>query len=113
MTIDIKVFDYGNVRVFEITGRVDSLTAVPLGEQLQRALKRDITQIVLDLGGVAYLTSAGIREIISAQQAAQSAGGDLRLAGPSDPVMDVLHMTGLDDELGIFASRNEAVHSFA
>lgn len=113
MTIDIKIFDIDGVRVFQVSGRVDSITAIQLGEQIQRAINRDVVQLVLDLSRVDYLTSAGVREIIRGQQAAAEEGGDLRLAGPSQPVNDVLYITGLHNELDIYDSREEAVQSFA
>jgi anti-anti-sigma factor len=113
MTIEIMVSEAQSALVVDVNGSVNSITAVKLGEELQRAAKKGKHNLVLDLSGVEYITSAGLREIMRALQTAHSSGGDLRLAAPSARVTEVLEMTGFDSVLGIYATREDAVQSFA
>jgi anti-sigma B factor antagonist len=113
MNIDITVSDVQNALVFDVSGRVDSVTAIKLGEALQRATKRGQHKLVIVLNDVDYISSAGLREIMSALQDARGGGGDLRLAAPSKKVAEVLEMTGLDSRIGVYATRDAAVQSFA
>ncbi|MBN1563132.1 MAG: STAS domain-containing protein [Anaerolineae bacterium] len=113
MDIEINLIEANGVLVMDIDGRVDSVTAITLGEQLLAAWEKDQNQIVLDVGDVEYITSAGLREIMSGVNRAKKGGGDLRLAAPSARVSEVLELTGFIHHLGVFATREEAVASFA
>ncbi len=112
MTIEITVSEVQIALVLDVSGSVNSITAIKLGEELQRAAKKGKHNLVVVLNDVDYISSAGLREIMSALQAARGGGGDLRLAAPSKQVADLLDMTGLDSRIGVFATRDEAVQSF-
>ncbi len=112
MPIKIELIDVQNILVVAVTGQVNSVTAAQLGEELQRAAEQGKYNIVLDFGNVEYISSAGLREVLSGVERAQKGGGDLYIANPSERVMDLLKLTGLDDELHIFATREEAVQGF-
>jgi anti-sigma B factor antagonist len=113
MAIDITVSEEKNAQVFDVSGSVNSITAIKLGEEFQRAAKKGNHKLVVVLADVDYISSAGLREIMSALQTARDGGGDLRLAAPSEKVSEVLEMTGLDSRIEMFATRDEAVQSFA
>ena len=51
---------------------------------------------MLDLGGVEYMSSAGLREMVRVLKRVKRSGGDLRIANPSDRVKEVLELAGLD-----------------
>lgn len=104
--------DFNNIRIIEVTGRVDSDTAPELGELLDQALNTGHVRLVLDLGGTEYISSAGLREIVRIFKRAQAQRGDLRIANPSSPVMAVMELAGLDTALNIYHTRNEAIRSF-
>lgn len=110
---DISVSAYDHVTLVEVKGRVDSSNADELGEVLNREIEDGHTQIVLDLAGVEYMSSAGLREIVSAlKRAKRGTGGDVRLAQPSYRVREVLEMAGLDTILQIYPTQVEAVSSY-
>ena len=113
MAIKITSVEVQGVLVLEVNGRVNGVTAVTLGEQLLQASEQGKHKIVLDLGGVEYVSSAGLREILSALKRAQDGGGDLRVANPSARATELLELTGFIHHLGVFAARDEAVQSFA
>ncbi|GAB4310516.1 MAG: STAS domain-containing protein [Phototrophicales bacterium] len=110
--LDIHVADEGEVVLIEVSGRVDSMTANQFGEALNQAIDKGNINIVADLSGVEYMSSAGLREIVAALKKTKRASGDLRIAQPSNRVMEVFEMAGLDTILQIFSSAQEAVSSF-
>lgn len=59
------------------------------------------TTIVLDLSGVTFIDSSGLRALVAAHKRAQAGGGELVVAGPSEPVLRLLGLTGLDQVLAI------------
>lgn len=97
--------------LMEISGRIDSMNANQLGEALNREIEGGHVRLVLDLSQVEYMSSAGLRELVSALKKVRGTG-DLRLARPSPRVQEVLEMAGLDTIFQIFASRDIAMSSF-
>ncbi|MCU0512795.1 MAG: STAS domain-containing protein [Anaerolineae bacterium] len=110
--VDIHVSGRDQVTLVEVHGRVDSMTASQLGEALNKELDSGNVHVVLDLSSVDYMSSAGLREIVTGLKKAKRAAGDLRLAQPSDRVREVLEMAGLDTIFRIFSTQAEAVGSF-
>lgn len=109
--LEINVVKLAQIPVIEAQGRIDSMNANELGEVLQRILDES-AQIVLDLSGVDYMSSAGVRELVSALKKARRNNGDMRIAQPTERVLDILEMSGLDSIVQVYASRDEAVKSY-
>ena len=110
--VDVNVSVLENASVVEVNGRVDSMTAGQFGEGISAPIDEGYINIVLDLSGVDYMSSAGLREIVSALKKAKRAGGDIRISQPSDRVLEVLEMAGLDTIVQIYATQDEAIGSY-
>jgi anti-sigma B factor antagonist len=110
--LNIQTSQHENVTLVEAAGRVDSSNANQFSEALTHVINDGHRQLVLDLSGVEYMSSAGLREIVSAVKKLNRQQGDLRLAQPSPRVMEVLELTGLDTALQIFSSPSEAISSY-
>lgn len=110
--MDIRSSELKRVTLFEVSGRIDSTNANELGEALNAAIDAGRTQIVIDLSNVEYMSSAGLRELVAALKKVKRGTGDLRLASPSERVMEVLELAGLDSIFEIYPNQVEAVGSF-
>lgn len=88
--------DQGAPRL-KLTGRLDTSTA----PQLEEALKplETAPNLILDFAGLSYLSSAGLRVLLSAQKRALEAGLTLRLRNVDEVIMEILEMTGFSDVL--------------
>jgi anti-sigma B factor antagonist len=100
------------VSVMKVKGRVDSETTPELDEALGKLLQGNRNKIILDLQGVDFISSAGLRAIVKAYQAAKKSGGDLRLASISTPVEVVLRTVGMMQMLQMYPTEQEAMASF-
>lgn len=100
------------VILLEVSGRVDSTNASQLGEAFNQQIDAGRHQLVVDLSSVDYMSSAGLREMVTALKKLKSLGGDLRVASPSHRVKDVLELAGLDAIFQIYPTQVEAVGSF-
>ena len=109
MNINVSVHD--NVTLMEVSGRIDSMNANQLGEALSNEIDNGHLQMVLDLANVEYMSSAGLREIVSALKKVRGKG-DLRIAQPSHRVREVLEMAGLDGIFQIYPTQAGAVGSY-
>lgn len=110
--VAINVTGHNAVTVVEVSGRVDGMNADQLGTAIGGAIDEGGVHVVLDLSGVDYMSSAGLRELVNSLKKAKRAAGDIRLAQPSDRVREVLEMAGLDTVFRIYTSQADAVGSY-
>ena len=97
MTMDIKMC--GDEAVITLCGRLDTVTA----PQLDKAINEDIQgakSLILDLKEIEYISSAGLRVLLSAQKKMQR-GGSMKVVNVCEAVMEVFEMTGFADILVI------------
>ena len=97
MTIEIKKNDQETI--IEIVGRLDSITAPALDKTISEDIG-DTKNLVLDVKGMEYISSAGLRVLLSAQKKMQRIGS-MKVTGVCAEVMEVFEMTGFADILVI------------
>ena len=85
--------------IIEIAGRLDTTTALALDKTINEDIK-DAVNIVLDLKGLEYISSAGLRVLLSAQKKMQKIGS-MKLKNVCEEVMEVFEITGFADILVI------------
>ena len=95
--MDIKVSNQGEVYEIALSGWLDTATAPMLGEKLAE-IPDGVTELVLDLEGLEYTSSAGVRQIVTAYK---QMNGNLKLKNVCPEIKDVFKMTGLDKRLNI------------
>ena len=89
----------GNKVTMEITGWLDTQTSPQLGEELSK-LNDSVTSLVFDFAKLEYISSAGLRQVISAYK--KMAGKDgFKIINVSDEVFDVFRLTGFDQKIQI------------
>ena len=96
MTINVER-DFELVTL-DITGRLDTTTAPNL-ETVIKELSEDTKELVFDMSGVEYLSSAGIRVILGAYKKMNSNQGIMRTEKANDVVCEIFEMTGLSQML--------------
>ena len=96
MTINVER-DFELVTL-EITGRLDTTTAPNL-ESVINELSKDTRELIFDMSGVEYISSAGIRVMLGAYKKMNSNQGRTRIEKVNDMVREVFEMTGLSEML--------------
>ena len=96
MTINVER-DFELVTL-EITGRLDTTTAPNL-ESVVNELSEDTKELVFDMSGVEYISSAGIRVLLGAYKTINSHQGTMRIEKANEQIYEVFEMTGLSDML--------------
>lgn len=82
-----------------LEGRLDTTTAPQLEAELKRSLN-GIAALTLDLAGLEYLSSAGLRVILSAQKVMNKQGG-MVVKNANDTIMEIFEVTGFSDILNL------------
>ena len=83
-----------------LDGRLDTLTAPELEEQLEDAIE-GVEKLVFDFTDLEYISSAGLRVLAGAIDAMEEQGGEMFVAGANEDVLDVFDVTGFADELNL------------
>ena len=97
MTIEIKKNE--EETIIEIAGRLDTITAPALDKTINEDIG-DAKKLVLDMKGLEYISSAGLRVLLAAQKKMQKSGS-MKVTGVCEDIMEVFEMTGFADILVI------------
>ena len=100
------------IALVKLKGRVDSDTAPELDSSLEKLLSDSRNKIVLDLQGMDYMSSAGLRSLVKALKSAKGAGGDVHLAAASKDFEGVLLTVGMMQMFKMFSTSEEAAAGF-
>jgi anti-sigma B factor antagonist len=100
--MNIEMRELKHVSVMKISGRVDSATAPQVEAALHDLIDSNRHQVVLDLQEVEYMSSAGLRVLVTMLKAAKKSGGDLKLAQLSVRVKEVLDLSGLTPVFNVY-----------
>lgn len=84
-----------------LNGRLDTTTSSLLAEEITPEALADVNELVMDLAGIDYVSSAGLRVILDAQKKMNQKNGKMTLVKVNGPVMEVFEMTGFSDILTI------------
>ena len=83
-----------------ISGNIDTVTAPELDSQLQANLS-GVKDLILDFAAVDYISSAGLRVILMANQQMEDADGNMTVKNVNEDVREVFEMTGFDSLLNL------------
>lgn len=96
--MEIKTKSEGSTLTISVSGRVDTVTA----PELEAGLKfGDAKCVVLDIAEVPYMSSAGLRLLLTSHKAMLAKGGEFKVVNVQPSVAEVLSITGFADILNI------------
>lgn len=90
--------DDGAARI-RLQGELDIATAPRADEELRRAEAERPSRIAVDLSGLTFMDSTGLRLVVAAEQRAHEAGRELVVVRGPDAVQRVFQLTGVDERL--------------
>jgi anti-sigma B factor antagonist len=110
--MEVQTTSYKRCSVVSVSGRVDSNTAPTFEDALKKVIDGGQHNVILELGEVEFMSSAGLRGMVSSLKACKSGGGSLVIATPSSRVVEVLQLAGLTSLFAVFDDVTAAVGSF-
>ena len=110
MEIDLK--EINGVAVVSIVGELDALSAPELTGFFESRVGEMYINLVTDLEGLSYSSSAGIRIFLGLARSFRQKGGDLRIATVRPPVEKIFKLSKFDRIVKIFPSVEDAVKSY-
>src|SRR5918911_1967607 len=109
---------FNRVDLVTIEGRMDAASAPQLRQTIDSLFDQGRYRIVLDLAGLEYIASPGLRVLIEARKRARDwkltdlEGGDVRIANLPPRIKEVFDLTGFTSLFEIFDNTLDAVGSF-
>jgi anti-anti-sigma factor len=111
--MQIENHTVGDVTVVEMTGRLDTQTSGDAYDEMVRIAKSGTAKLVLNLGGLEYVSSAGLRVILTAAKLLQSAKGNMRICHANGVVKEVLETSGFNHLVKIDDTESDSIAAFA
>ena len=109
--VEVESLD-GGIGTFTITGELDQATASELREPIQKAIADGIRAVMVDMSECGFIDSTGLGVIVEAWKALQERNGtsaSFSICCAEPEVKRLLEVTGLDQEIAIRDTREEAV----
>jgi anti-sigma B factor antagonist len=111
--LNISERQAGDVTILDMDGKVTiGEGSVALRSAIRRLLGEGKNKILLNLGGVAYVDSSGIGELVSSFTAVNKEGGTLKLLNLTQKIQDLLAITKLLTVFDVFENEGDALASF-
>ena len=111
--MDIKINYVEGIGVISIGGELDAQSSPELTQFFNKQIAESTQNFVLDLLGLAYSSSAGIRIFLGMARDSRSQGGDLRIAAVQPQVYKIFKLSKFDRIVKIFPTVDEAIQSFS
>lgn len=113
MSVDIQTTFINGVTVMACAGQITlGQPSTLFRNTLREILKQGVRALVLDLGGVTYLDSTGIGELVGAYTSAHNAQAQIKLCAVPQKVTELLEITRLITVFELYPTRDEAIQSF-
>lgn len=105
----ITVENQGDIRIVRVEGRLDATSVPVLEKQLSHLIDANHKKILADFEKVDYLSSAGMRLLLSVTKKLKSHGGKLAICAMNDDVMEIIKMAGFERIMNIYPTEKEAL----
>lgn len=110
--LEVEEKEDGDVLILKLTGRLDAVSSPGTEKRVFDHINEGSHKLVMDFGGVDYLSSAGMRMLLSTTKKLKTLSGKLVVCNVTTNVMDVLKMSGFDHVLELAPNRRAAMEKF-
>ncbi|MES2122120.1 MAG: STAS domain-containing protein [Chlamydiota bacterium] len=107
--LNIVIEQSGGVQILKLEGRVDAITTPSLERELGALVETHHEKLLLDFSKVDYLSSAGMRLLLSYTKKMKGKGGVFAMCDIGEDVMEILKMAGFDKVLAFYPNEAEAL----
>lgn len=109
MQIDTR--EVAGMTVVDMVGRLDTSTSGEAYDRMVAIAKSGASKVILNLEKMEYVSSAGLRVILTAAKLLKSSMGEMKICHANGVVKEVLETSGFDHIIDIYDEENEAIAS--
>ncbi len=111
-SMQITATQQAEISVIAISGSVDSSTSGEAGKFLDEQIAKGAVRLIVDLHQVDYMSSSGLRVLMTALKSVRHQKGDLYLAGLQENIRQLLELSGFTSIFKIYPTVEEAIAAF-
>lgn len=108
---DVKWERKDGVLVAMLSGRIDSSNAGELQSALESGIDAGERALILDFEQVSFISSAGLRVCLVIARKFNEPGKEFGICTPSDPIRDVIAISGFDQIIAIYDSQAAGINA--
>ena len=109
--MEVNATREGSSLFVAVDGRVDGTNAAEFQDALQGVIGEEDKLVVLDLGALSYVSSAGLRVVLLVAKELQRQSAKLAVCSLSDTVKEVFTISGFDKIIPVHGTRQEAIEA--
>ncbi len=110
--MEISVSDVGEVKVVRMEGSLDTQTSPEAQSQIEQLIDQGATKIVVDFEKLDYVSSAGLRILLTTAKRLKANSGELRICGLNGDVQEAFKFAGFHMILTVKKTESEALERF-
>ncbi|MHB8110718.1 MAG: STAS domain-containing protein [Syntrophorhabdaceae bacterium] len=110
--MDISTRKEKEITIVTVSGRIDAITAPEFEANLDGLITSGERTLLINLSGLGYISSAGLRSILSSAKKLKGLSGEILFTGLQGPVEEVFQISGFKSIFKIFPSETEALATF-
>jgi len=113
--IDIQIYKVGalqDIALFKAFGYIDTNTSPALQKTIVQTIEEGVSQFLIDLGSVQYVSSAGWGVFVGEIRSLREKGGDLKISQMSPEVYEVFEMLEFNRILAHYETNEEAIEDY-
>ena len=110
--MEIKVRDVGEVKVLQMEGSLDTQTSPQAQTLIAQLIDQGATRIVVNFEKLDYVSSSGLRILLTTAKKLKANGGQLRVCGLNGDVQEAFRFAGFHMILTVKKTESEALEQF-
>jgi anti-anti-sigma factor len=110
--MQLKIRNEGEITVVKIEGNLDTQTSPEAQDELNRLMDEGSQKLLLDCVDLAYISSSGLRVLLTVAKRLVPAEGEMRICNLNDVVNEVFEISGFSTILNVFPTDSEAIDGF-
>lgn len=109
--MDLRTMREGANLIVDVEGRVDGTNATDFQAALERAVQPTDRAVIMDMAGLQFIASAGLRAILMAARSLRQQDAKLLGCSLSEKIREVFEISGFDRIVDIYGSREDALRA--
>lgn len=101
-----------NICILSLNGKLDAYYSIELENSIKKVIQGGCSSILVNFQGVEYISSSGLRVILSSLKQLKKLGGQLKLSNLKPYVKEVFEISGFTQIFEIYENEKEALESF-
>lgn len=111
--LQISIRDNGDVKIVDMTGHLDTNTVAEAENLVSQIIdEQGVNKLLVNLKGLSYISSAGLRVLLVTTKKIKGKGGELRLSNLNPVVKEVFDISGFSMIISVFTDEEEALNQF-